>query len=402
MTKINVIVFVALICGVSWFVQADVFVEDILTGERNYLSSEKVGWDVEGSVSDELKALRVGSPRCNFAKDIKRVVAYIEGSTPGIESNARELFRVESWVNVKPNTLFGFTFDGRLVILEFENAHPNTFKEYMVSQGKGILELPVQITLDLGLAAFGQCLLQPFTEVGTAVISSEPLHVRWTNDAKSLGESVTSFYHTAYDLGDKASQGDIMRSLKAIARLPINVVDLTLKTANKTIALPFDLIRTSIDGLLKKDLSAQEEVKQTIIENSDYDVEMNIANEYFSGFWSAYDGSLTLKGAENTLPVRISNLNAKWNVEIWNTVNWNGSKVEKARFIARIDNLKQNYIASGSYLLVGEVDGTIDVEIRGYVLPLDEGIKIVGRNLPYNVYINALEKRNIGRFYFND
>ena len=376
--------------------------------QQNTLEEHKCSWDSDlaspnlkkelAKLKQSLTIFKIGSPGFNLSKDFGRILADIEKDFPAHEKYW-DIYNVHQWRNITPHSMIGMSSSGKIYVLEFEHTSVSSVKEYFIDQGKGFCELVVEVYRDVMFCGGYQGLIQPVLEIETSLASDTPLHVRWTKDVESLGESATSFYNTFYDFGDKASKGDVMRSLKAIARLPINVVDISLKTANKTIALPFDLIRTSIDALLEEDLNSEQKVMKTIVENNDYDVELTLNGDKFGGYaWFnpvPNDLSTTIQADSHLTLIsenkeeRLANLTGHWRVEFPGELNG-------TRFISQWN------ILGKPYLFVGEVDGQIDVEIKGYILELEKGVAILGQVLPAPIYYERLEEEAVGKFYFND
>ena len=348
-----------------------------LSFEKLKLDEVAVDWEMENPWYPE--TLRVGTPLYNFIRDGDRLV---EDS-----SNRQSLFELEKWSNVGPNDILvlrSFNAYGTSLDKGDVQIQETGVKYFLIHEGRGLVELALEPLLNSFIMGAGKVGLQPTVEIFMALSSNEELSKRLHNDWLAVWDSTKGTGYSLYDIFDKAAEGDVVRSLKAVVRIPFNGADLGLTLANKVLSLPFELLKSGYTVMEDVFIEDQDDALLKRIEaNNAYEIiDMKLHGKKVQGWanfhrldWVAY----YFTSANKTYGV-----NGKWQL----------IRIENERYF--YSEIKLN---GEDLVFIGTVDGDFDIDIEGKILPKAAFDALASTK---TLSITSVRRAAVGWFHFDD
>lgn len=191
--------------------------------------------------------LRVGSPAYNFARNLLRNIRDVNNKV--LTRTERAILMAESLPGVGPNSLLLFSTDegGGVHVrtarsdLSGQGYPKGDFHTYILDQSIGLGEIIVEDGIVYPLLSGIQLVGMPFHEILSAALGKSTGQ-RFINSGKAVVETALGPVYAVIDVCSQASEGDFVRSLKAVLRLPFSIFSFGTTVATKAIRLPVDII----------------------------------------------------------------------------------------------------------------------------------------------------------------
>lgn len=350
---------------------------------RGYVSflTEKTG---------DVIAIRVGSPLFNR---LRNVIRNDLDAGRGINNFAEALLKIEDMEGVGPNTLLviklkkfsGSVYEANNLRKEFPD-----WQMYLYDQGKGFIEIFLENGIVYGvLLPLNTVINLPLAEVLNA-FSGDSIWKRYQNSGLAIWDDTKGIGYALADVPMELIEGDIARSLKALTRVPFCVVELGGTLVTKTLRLPVDLVMSGVltirSATNNTKLSTRDRARM-VRKNSDYDVTLSFGNKNVEGEATLIRPSR----GDSLLVINGERIALRW------TVFENEDSFLPGMFGATFKFQEKRY------LLLGSIDGRLDVEMKGEIIELQEPVELETEAI-YNYFVKywSVTEKAVGVFHFDD
>ncbi len=208
----------------------------------------RVGFLAESGMDSVEPHFRNGGLGFNMKNNITRVFNELEGNKETLAAFTNEvLLNINRYGEIHKGDVFyvDVRTSKNNEKYVFVRALSVTERNWLVDQGV-IAPLEIIVESALGAIILGCDLFVLFPELGSAV-TNESVTGAYVDSGQAIWEAFQSPFFDLYDSGRRLSEGDVMRSVKALTRVPISVIYFGETVALKVIRLPIDIVKSIIN-----------------------------------------------------------------------------------------------------------------------------------------------------------